>query len=79
MKKFLSEIYKSFKNLDEGRLSARKLTAFAFVVMTTYIHYAHVDKSNAIEALMVDVCAILILLGIITAGNIIEFKNGANN
>jgi len=77
--RIIKEIYKSFKNLEEDRLSARKLTAFAFVVMASYIHYAHVDKSNAIAALTVDGIVLLLLLGIITAENVIHFKNGKDS
>jgi hypothetical protein len=76
MKKLFNEIYKSFKNLEEDRLSARKLTSFAFVCFCGYIHIAHVDKSNAVSALTIDGIVLLLLLGIITAQNVIQFKHG---
>jgi hypothetical protein len=79
MRKIFKEIYGSFKNTNDNKLSARKLTSFAFVVLCGYIHYAHVDKSNAISALTIDGIVLLLLLGIITAQNVIQFKHGENN
>jgi hypothetical protein len=71
----LSNILNSFNNSSEG-FSARKLTAFAFVLFTLYIHLRYIDKSNAIEALTIDGLMILLLLSIITFEQIIKFKEG---
>jgi len=76
VKKIFKDIYNSFKNKADHKLSARKLTSFTFVTMAFYLHYAHVNDSNAVEVLIVDVSVVLILLGIVTVQNIIDFKNG---
>lgn len=67
----------SFDNERHKGFSARKLTAFAFMLLIVYIHMVHVTPENAMEALIIDVCGILICLGIVSAQNIIEFKNGS--
>lgn len=62
--------------------SARKLSAFLFMGLTVFIHAKYLSKETAYEFLIVDCAMILILLGIVTIQNIIEFKNGktpANN
>ena len=78
MKKIIYNLIGSFDNV-KGGFSARKLTAFAFVVMSAFIHLRYVNEANAIEALIVDVCCVLVALGIITAQNIIDLKNGNSN
>ena len=76
MENFFSDLYNSFNNKKDVGFSARKLTAFTFVMYGGYIHYKFVTSSNAMEALIIDSCVALICLGIITASNVIEFKNG---
>lgn len=76
--KQITELINSFYNNDQG-FSSRKLTAFALMVCVAYIHYKFIDQTNAIEALIADLCAILVALGIVTAQNIIELKNGKQN
>jgi hypothetical protein len=76
MENVFTDLYNSFNNKKDKGFSARKLTAFAFVNLAAWIHYQHINHDNAIEALMIDGAIVLICLGIITAGNIIEFKNG---
>jgi len=75
MKELLNKFVKSFDN-EPGGFSARKLTAFAIVMCILFIHYKYVNSQNAIEAIIVDLCGALIALGIITAEQIIKFKNG---
>lgn len=53
-------------NINENGGSAKKLTAFAFMVLTVFLHWKFVDKENAIEFLLVDVSAVLASLGIAT-------------
>lgn len=60
----------------EGGFSARKLTAFWFAILASYVHYAHLDNDNAVEFLIVDVCAMFLCLSIITAQDIINLKTG---
>lgn len=77
MNNIIKNLLGSFDNV-KGGFSARKLTAFAFVVMSAFIHLKYVNETNAIEALIVDVCCVLVALGIITAQNIIDFKSNKN-
>ena len=75
MKELLNKILKSFDTQDGG-FSARKLTAFILTLCILYIHIKYVNSQNAIEAQIVDLCGVLIALGIVTAEQIIKFKNG---
>lgn len=76
MKNIINNLFASFNNLDGG-FSARKLTAFALMILIAYTHYKYVDLSNAIEAILIDLAGVLLLLGIITFEQILKFKNGA--
>lgn len=76
MKNIITNLFASFNNLDGG-FSARKLTAFALMILIAYVHYKYVDLSNAIEAILIDLAGVLLLLGIITFEQILKFKNGA--
>ena len=75
MKKIIENLINSLNNTDSG-FSARKLTAFALMVLIAYVHYKYVDLSNAIEAILIDLGGVLLLLGIITFEQILKFKNG---
>jgi hypothetical protein len=75
MKEIINKILSSFDNSSEG-FSARKLTAFSLMVCIAYVHYKYVNESTAIEALITDLCGVLIALGIVTAEQIINLKNG---
>jgi uncharacterized membrane protein YbaN (DUF454 family) len=74
----IENILKSF-NTEKGGFAARKLTAFALMVCVAYIHYYLVDSTIAVEVLIVDLSTVLLCLGLVTASNIIELKNGKNN
>ena len=75
MKKIIENLINSLNNQDSG-FSARKLTAFALMVLIAYVHYKYVDLSNAIEAILIDLGGVLLLLGIVTFEQILKFKNG---
>ncbi len=75
MKKIISYIGSSFDTTTQGA-SARKLTAFWFVVLITYIHYQHLHESNAVDFLIVDVIAGLLLLSVITIQDVINLRAG---
>lgn len=75
MKKLILKLINSYDNKTDG-FSARKLTAYAFVLFSCYIHYKFINFDNSIEALMIDSAVVLVALGIITAQNLIELKNG---
>lgn len=64
-------------NIDENGSSAKKLTAFAFMILVIFLHAKFVDISNAIEFLLVDVSAVLAALGIATFDKI-QMRNSKN-
>jgi len=74
LKKFTKWILGSFDVTDDGS-SAKKLTAFAFMVLVGWLHIVFVDKNNALEFLIVDVSAILTLLGVATIDKLQQMKN----
>lgn len=78
MKALFTNILNSFKN-DKDGFSARKLTAFGLMGCIVYIHKYYVTSENATEMAIIDLCGVLIALGIVTAQNIIELKNGKNS
>ena len=78
MKNLFNNLFNSLNNQDSG-FSARKLTAFALMVLIAYIHYKYVDLSNAIEAILIDLAGVLLLLGIVTMEQIIRFKGDKSN
>ncbi len=71
----LKFILESFSNTPGGA-SARKLTAFAFMLCIAWIHLHFVNYANAMTALFIDVCAALLSLSIITAENLIRLRHG---
>lgn len=71
----VKNILDSFKNNKSG-YAARKLSAFAIMICIIYCHYKYVDAKNVIEVLIIDFSALFLLLGLVTAQNIIELKNG---
>ncbi len=71
-------LLKSF-NTEKGGFAARKLTAFALMICIAYIHFKFVDITIAVEVLIVDLSGVLLCLGLVTASNIIELKNGPKN
>lgn len=74
MRKLFKDLYNSFKNTNDNKFSARKLTAFTFVCFAGYIHYKYINTTNAIDGLIVDSVITLLLLGIITAQDVLKFK-----
>ena len=72
----INKLLGSFDNTTKNSYSARKLTAFAFVLFSGYLHIKYVNEENAINFLMVDALTALLCLGIITFEQVIKFKNG---
>jgi hypothetical protein len=71
----LKFIFASFRN-EPGGASARKLTAFAFMLCVAWVHLKWVNHENAIAALVIDVSAALLSLSIVTAENLIRLRHG---
>ena len=67
MKKLLK--YLGFTQNGSEYGSARKLTAFAFVFFSGYLHYKHAAASPA-TFLLIDVGAICVMFGLTTYENI---------
>lgn len=76
--KVLKDLWASFNNHEKGA-SARKLTAFALMVLIAYIHYTQLSITNAVEFLIIDLCGVFLSLGLVTFAQIIELKNGKTN
>lgn len=76
MRELLNKILRSFDS-GPGGLSARKLTSFSINMVMIYLHLRWVDHENVVEVLIVDCCFVALLLGIVTAEQIIKLKNGA--
>lgn len=73
---FLSQIIQgiigSFDNKRENGYSARKLTAWAAMLLITYCVLYYVDGTNVIHALIVLCIFVLTLLGLIVIQNLVE-------
>jgi hypothetical protein len=75
VKELFDKVLRSF-DAGPGGLSARKLTSFSINVVTLYLHFRWVDHENVVEVLIIDACFVSLLLGIVTAEQIIKLKNG---
>jgi hypothetical protein len=71
----LTNLLNSFTT-EKGGFAARKLTAFAFMVCIAYLHYTSVSLENVEVFLWVDLCGVMLCLGLVTASHLIELKNG---
>lgn len=78
IKQVATNILNSFNNHEKG-FSARKLSAFTLMACIVWVHYKWINHDNVAEVLIIDLCGVLILLGIITAEQIIKFKNDKPN
>lgn len=76
-KEFIIGFLYTFSNDKRGN-SARKTTAFALMLCVAWVHLRFVDVGNAVEVLIIDLIFVALLLGIVTAQNLIELKLGKN-
>ncbi len=65
MNNILKFISASFDGFTPGA-SAKKLSAFMFMLCCVYIHIRFIDLSNCIEALIIDASTMTALLGVST-------------
>jgi hypothetical protein len=77
MKNIINNLIASFKTGDGG-WSARKLTAFASIVVAVYVTYT-LPLDMRLHALYAWQLLALLCLGIVTIEQIIKFKNGNNS
>jgi hypothetical protein len=75
MKRIIDNLIGSFDTVKENGFSARKLSAFALMVCIAYVHFKWVNHENVAEVLIIDLCGVLILLGLVTAQNVLDYKN----
>jgi len=75
MKELFKKLIASFDNHSKG-FSSRKLSAFIGVLVAIYITQKHVESSNLEVILVTWLGFSLLCLGIVTAEQIITFKNG---
>lgn len=61
--KFLQWLQSSFDNSTKGS-SSKKLSAFAFVLLSIYLHFWYCSLDYAVEFLIIDCSTILGLLGV---------------
>jgi len=78
MKKIINGLVGSFDTVKENGFSARKLSAFALMVCIAYVHFKWVNHENVAEVLIIDLCGVLILLGLVTMEQVLKLKNGQN-
>jgi hypothetical protein len=75
MKRIIDNLIGSFDTVKENGFSARKLSAFALMVCVAFVHFKWVNHENVAEVLIIDLCGVLILLGLVTAQNVLDYKN----
>ena len=75
LRTFLTDLYLSFKTGPAG-FSARKLTAFAAVVVAAFTTYKHTNDANATTMVSVWLLGAFLCLGIVTMEQITNLKNG---
>jgi hypothetical protein len=75
IKNFIKDLTNSLNTQQPG-FSARKLTAFVITICVIYLHIKFADITSVTTFLLYDIWFVLILLGIITAQDLIKLKNG---
>lgn len=75
LKQFIIGFLHTFTNNRKGN-SARKTTAFALMVCVGWIHFRYLSIETATTILLIDLSFIALLLGIVTAQNLLELKFG---
>ena len=73
----LTYLLQSFTT-ENGGASARKLTAFAAVLVAIYITYHYTDKDNVITMVIIWLSTGMLCLGLVTFAQLIQLKNGNN-
>lgn len=76
--KIIQYTFDSFHN-DRGGFSARKLSAFAAVMICVYVTLRFTTTENLTVLVTVWLVFALLCLGIVTAEQIIRFRNGEDN
>ena len=72
---FFEKLISTFDTETKG-FSARKITAFWFIVLVTYVHYQHLHESNSVDFLLIDAGTALLLLSVNTVQDLINLRAG---
>ena len=75
MKDFIKKLIASLDNKTDG-FSGRKLSALAAIITGIYITVLELPKDDQLHALYAWLAFALLCLGIITAQQVLEFKDG---
>jgi len=75
MKQIWSKLVGTFDNSKDG-FSARKMSAFAGVISAIVVTFYKIPTEYQLEALYAWLVFALACLGIVTAEQVIKFKNG---
>jgi hypothetical protein len=78
IKTIIKNLLGSFDN-SKGGYSARKLSAFIAVKTAIYVTYRFTDVNNLVTVVTIWLTFGLLCMGIITAEQVIKFKNGNNS
>lgn len=75
--KLLTWLLSSYDNSSKGA-SAKKLSAFLFMLLIVYLHFTYCDYDNAVEFLFIDAGSVLGLLGV-SSWEKLRRNNGKEN
>ena len=73
--KIIENILHALHNKPEG-FSMRKITTAVTVLCMIYAHLRYLTPDNVVEMTIIDASFVSLLLGIVSAEQIIMFKNG---
>jgi 4-amino-4-deoxy-L-arabinose transferase-like glycosyltransferase len=76
MKGFITKLLGSLDNAKNSGFSARKLSALSAIIAAYYVTYMFTNVEVLDYVLTAWLCFALLCLGIITAQQVIELKNG---
>jgi hypothetical protein len=69
-------IFYSFDSKCDTGFDPRKLTAWTIIALAGYSHIHYVDQTVIESILIIDYCAVGVLLGIVTMEQVIKLKAG---
>lgn len=79
LKKFKDWIIPSFEG-EDGKASFRRLTAFVLIIFESYMVFGDkIPEESRISLYYANLITILLIIGIVTTQNVLEFFNRGNN
>lgn len=70
-----NKLISSFDVTTKGGFSARKLSAFAGIIISLFITYKHVDQTTLSTILLIWLGFVSICLGLVTFEQLMKLKN----